>query len=162
MESTALRNTDTEHVLKWLQAKLVQVMMVIVLACTSQGCFWVKPVYFEYDKQEAEVTIGRFHKLYNERKYEEMYDMLSTRSKQLLTLENFKSAYSGLHREFGPVIASRRTEDSIKMVGANRLVTLVLESRFEKGIVRERFEILVGNENVAIDYIEKPILIKGG
>ncbi|MBK8812752.1 MAG: hypothetical protein IPN69_18750 [Acidobacteria bacterium] len=133
---------------------------MIVLILLTAACFRIDPIYFADDKNLAEKKIEYFHELYNDQKFDEMYDLLSVQTKRVLTFDNFSQAYGDVRRNFGKVRKSTRIEEGVKVEAAYRVVRLVFETEFEKARVREEFVCHVTKENAVIYFMEKPEVIR--
>lgn len=125
------------------------------------GCFSVKPVYFEDDKRIAQKQIEKFHALFNEKRYEEMYELFTSNKQREISKEQFVSHLKDLYSQAGPVENSKLIKIEVRVEASIRLVHMFYETRFEGGKRFEEFDCLTDGEKASIDFYGQPGNIPG-
>ena len=131
-------------------------LVLFFLIALGDGCFSVKPIYFEDDKLLARKQVEQFHNFYNEGKYAEMRPLFTASERQKVSEEQFFSLLQSLNTKSGSVKISKLIKSDVKVQGAFRVIHMFFETQFEKGKIFEEFDCLVDGENSKINFYGQP------
>jgi len=127
--------------------KLTVVTLVLLLA----GCtFNVKPIYNDKEQAKAEAAVTIFHKLHNERRFEEIFAGLDKQLTQ--SKEEFMSAATEAFNQWGKLQTARL--DQAQVFPSKPIqVKMLYKSTFEKGNAQEWFTWNIYGDDVRLfDY----------
>ena len=136
--------------------QLIKVSLLFSLFLTNLSCFSARPIYFESDKKIAQVNIEKFHQLFNDEKYNEMYDLFSPQLKNEINYDKFLESFKNLRSNTGKVKNSKLVKSEINTEAPFRVVELVYETEFENTKLHEKFRCLVDGNTSVIDIYDKP------
>ncbi len=122
----------------------------------GNGCVSVTPVYYDEDKKIVESQIKKFHELYNEENFKEMYEMNSLETKKVVTQEEFIKKFKQTRSELGKVLKSKIIKAKVKPQASSRLVEFVYETTFENGKVKELFICSTNGKESVIEVYNQP------
>src|SRR4051794_7059641 len=89
--SARIRSSFT--VLQWL---------IPVMALTMCGCFFsAKPIYYEDDRRVGLQHVEKFHRLLNEKRYDDMYGLFDSKVQGQQSKEQFTRALDGFRQNAG-------------------------------------------------------------
>src|SRR5262245_21875381 len=113
-------------------------IIFLALNLSSIGCLSVTPIYYDDDKAVGKATVERFHQLFNDEKYDEIYDLFTDKGKQVAqTKENFIGHLRGLRYSAGRIKSSDLGTIDVKPQASTRLVHMFYSTQFEKKTIRE-------------------------
>ncbi len=115
------------------------------------GCITVSPVYYDEEKQIAEAAVRRYHELYNQQKYKEMYEFISPNARDVVSFEGFRRNYEQQQAKYGRIVESKRTAIEVKPEASYRTIIISFDTRFERGELSEKY-VLAADSNEAIIY----------
>ncbi len=122
-------------------------LYLIILAFLMPACVSFKPVYFSDDKKLAEKAVEKFHQLYNDRNFNEAYEMAHEAAKAENGKDKMISVLEGIYAKYGKVLDSKPVKAYVRMLSQNeRQVEIIYETKYEKGRMNEFF-LVVTNEN---------------
>jgi len=120
----------------------------------SAACAPVKSGRESTDQKLAESVVERFHELYNEQNYEEIYNQAHEDAKQKKTKEALGLALAERFGELGRFVSSELVYTKVQPVAGNeRQVEFVYLSKFEKGTRNETFLIVTDDRKGALHSI---------
>jgi hypothetical protein len=107
------------------------------------------------DQKLAEETVEKFHKLYNEQNYEEIFNSAHEEAKRLKSKEGLGFALAKTFEQYGKHLDSELVYTKISPVaGSNeKQVEFAYKSRFEKGSRNETFLIVTNDQKAALHSI---------
>jgi hypothetical protein len=136
---------------------LAAILFLTALYSAGTGCVSVSPIYYDDDKAVAKHTVERFHELFNDEKYDEIYDLFSDKGKQVAeTKENFIGHLRNLRNSSGRITSSTPETIDVKPQSSTRLVHMFYSSQFEKKIIREEFDCIVDGKRGLIEFYGQP------
>jgi|SRR3954471_3004536 len=121
--------------------------LIAVLASLAGCTFNVKPIYDSKEKAKAEATVVQFHSLYNERKFDEIYERLDKQATQ--SREQFMAATSDIASHWGKLQTTRLDEAKVFYTSPIQ-VKMIYNSTFEKGNAQEWFTWNIYGEEVRL------------
>ena len=130
--------------------------LLFLLVLTNASCFSIKPIYLEKDKEIAQSNIEKFHQLFNDEKYNEMYDLFSAQIKSEISFDKFLESFKDLRTNTGKIKNSKLVKSEIKTEASFRVIELVYETEFENVTLSEKFSCLVDGNTSIIDIYDKP------
>ncbi len=133
--------------------KKYQQFVVLCLAAvlSLQACGFIKVTNFENDKKLAEKTVENFHKLYNEQKYEQIFEAAHEDAKRTKSKEALGFVIARELEESGRHLSSELVYSSVKVLNEKeRQVDLVYRSKFEKAERIETFLIVTTDQTGAL------------
>jgi hypothetical protein len=124
----------------------------LMVGCLSGlACFSVKPIYYADDKAVARKQVEKFHQLYNDGSYEQLYELLTKRVKNEVSKDDFVSNFSTLKTDNGQFIEATEVKSEVVPQAAVREVRIKYSSKFEKGWCDEGFAIFVDENDALVD-----------
>jgi hypothetical protein len=137
--------------------KLVNLIVISLLfCCLNTACISVKPIYYDDDKKIAEKHVEKFHQLFNDEKYDEIYNLYTPKIQNAQSKEQFAAALQKLRAEAGRIKNSKIIKTDVKPLASSRLVHMFYETEFEKSKLFEEFDCLVEGENAVFDFYGQP------
>ncbi len=137
--------------------KILLVFALIFILCFGIiSCISVKPIYYDDDKKVAESHVTKFHQLFNEEKYNELFDFYTPKGRNQSSKEQFATDLQNLRSKYGPIKNSKLAKSEVKLQASTRLVHIFYETEFEKGRVIEEFDCLVDGQNAIFDFYGQP------
>jgi hypothetical protein len=108
------------------------------------------------DLSRAAVTVENYHRLYNEQKFEEIYNSAHEDAKANKSKEGLEFALAQSYEKLGKFLSSELVFSKVTPVDAKeRQVELAYKSKFEKGELNETFLIVTNDEKGALHSIGK-------
>jgi hypothetical protein len=120
------------------------------------SCVSVKPIYYDDDKKVAESHVEKFHQLFNEEKYNDLFDFYTPKGRNQSSREQLIIDLQNLRSKYGFIKNSKLVKSEVKPQSSTRLVHMFYETEFEKGKVIEEFDCLVDGQNAIFDYYGQP------
>lgn len=142
-----------------LNNKEFYIIGCLFLSVLTLSCVSIKPVYFDDDKKIAMMKVDKFHQLFNDDKFDQMYDLFSLETRKDVSIQEFSKSFQQLKNETGKVKKSNVVSSDIKVEAAYRKVELIYKTEFENFTMREKFQCLVDGKDAVIDIYHKPELI---
>ena len=137
--------------------RIALISTVNLLVALGSSCFFsFETINFDDDKQMAETLVTRFHKLFNEKKYDEMYDLFTEKGRDYLQREQFIGRLKALREASGRTKNSAVIRSEVRIIGGSRLVHLFYRTDFEESSQIEEFDCLVSGHEVLFDFYGLP------
>lgn len=112
------------------------------------SCISVKPRYFEDDKKLAIQAVETYHQLYNEKRFEEIYNNAHEEAKATKDKQKLIAMLDSLYSELGKVERSQLFTTHVSVLNVKeRQVEIVYKVKHEKGARNEAF-LIVTNDTV--------------
>ena len=106
------------------------------------------------DQRAAEAVVDRYHELYNEQNYEEIFNAAHEEARRTKSKEALGLALAEAFRIYGKHLSSEPVYTKTQKVNENeRQVELVYKSKFEKGTRNETFLIVTNDRTAALHSI---------
>ncbi len=134
---------------------------IFIYLIGTTACISVKPIYYEDDKKIAESQVEKFHQLFNDEKYDEIYNLYTPKVQNQQSKEQFISVLQNFRASFGRIKNSKIVKSEVNPQAATRLVHMFYETEFEKGKKLEEFDCLVDGQNGIFDFYGQPDKIPG-
>lgn len=116
-----------------------------IIVVFSINCVPVTPVDSSDDMEVASHAVENFHKLLNEQRYEELYELTDDRAKATKSKEAFLRVMGEVRSRFGECVESSLVDVNVVARAAFQEVRLTYRSKFEKAIRNEGFVWYVEN-----------------
>ena len=118
-------------------------ILLFISAAVFSGCAGNR------DQKLAEAVVGKYHKLYNEQNYEEIFNSAHEDAKRTKSKEALGLALAQAFEKYGRYLSSELVYTRIQKVNATeRQVEFAYKSKFENGTRNETF-LIVTNDNAA-------------
>lgn len=125
--------------------------MVAALGLLSTACLTFKAGYFDNDKKLAGSVVDDYHRLYNDRNYEEIFNTAHPEAKRTKSKEALGAALAQTFDRYGKFVSGELVFSKVTVVGANeRQVDLAYKSKFERGERNETFLIITDDRTGAL------------
>lgn len=107
------------------------------------------------DQKLAEETVEKYHKLYNEQNYEEIFNSAHEEAKRTKSKEGLGFALAKSFEQYGRYLSSELVYTKIQPVPGSdeKQVEFAYRSKFEKGMRNETFLIVTNDRNAALHSI---------
>lgn len=112
---------------------------LIVTTLFYLGCFSIKPIYNEEEKKIAEDATKKFHQLYNESKFTELYELTDQRARAVKKKEDFLKLIDYIFTNNGQNQNSTLIESKLVPHASFSEVQLLYKTSFEKSEQYEQF-----------------------
>jgi hypothetical protein len=125
--------------LKLLTSKNAGTLCILLLATISCGCsLAVKPIYNDVEKAKADRMVSEFHKLYNESRFDEVYNLLDESVRPAVDREQFISTLKQVFEKLGKARSATVSEANVFPKSPIE-VRAIYNVNFEKGPGQEWF-----------------------
>lgn len=131
-------------------------ILLVIWCFLFNACVSIKPVYYDEDKKVAEKQVEKFHQLFNEEKYDEIYNMFTEKEQNQQSKEQFVTALKNILAIQGKVKNSKLVKSEVKPKASFRVVHMFYETEFEKGKQLEEFDWLVDGNDALVDFYGHP------
>lgn len=105
----------------------------------AAGCMNVSRISFDEDLKTATRGSDAFHKMFNEQKFDEIFNSTDERARQTKSKDALIALLSNLRNDRGPVMESGLTESKIEVRPSYREVHTTYRTKFEKVEAIEKF-----------------------
>lgn len=122
----------------------------------SSGCVSVTPIYYDDDKKISQQQVEKFHQLYNDENYAEMYKVMSLETRKVLSQESFVKKFEQTRSDLGKVIKSDLVKSDVKPKATTRIVELIYETEFENDKTKELFIFSTDGKQAFIEVYNQP------
>ncbi len=131
-----------------------QILLAVILL--NVGCLSIKPVYYEHERNVAIKQVEKYHKLYNENKFGEIYEMFTIEQKQEKSEELVVSAIRQFYKKAGKVKNTKLIDSSVRNKLSHKIVNLSYQTEFENEKQIEKFVFFIQDEKVALGFYSQP------
>ena len=140
------------------QLKCINILRVLLFiwCFVVTACVSIKPVYYDDDKKVAEKHVEKFHRLLNEEKYDEIYNLFTQKVQTKQSKDQFVRAFKSILAINGKVKNSKLVKSDVKPNDSFRVVHMFYETEFEKGKQLEEFDCFVDGDKVVFDFYGHP------
>lgn len=119
--------------------KIIILCSLIVTGFLYSGCISIKPVYNEEERKIAETATKKFQQLYNEQKFEELYDLTDQRARATKKKEDFLKLMNIGFSSNGQNKKSEIVDSKVIPHASFSEVQLLYKTSFEKSEQYEQF-----------------------
>jgi hypothetical protein len=121
-------------------------LLIFFVLLIFGGCISIKPGYFNDDKKLAMRAVEKYHQLYNEKNFEEIYEGVHEEAKATKDKQKLIEMLSGLYQNAGKVESSELVRSSVRMLNAKeRQVELVYRTQHENEKINETFLVITND-----------------
>jgi 3-deoxy-D-manno-octulosonic acid (KDO) 8-phosphate synthase len=121
-------------------ASLFLFFALIFSACAKNG-----------DEKLAAEVVERYHRLYNEQNYEEIFNNAHDEAKRTKSKEALGLALAQAFEKYGKYVGSELVYSKVQPVSATeKQVEFAFKSKFEKGTRNETFLVITNDRNGAL------------
>jgi hypothetical protein len=121
-----------------------------IVTLLSLCCLTVSRVEFDVDRQTAVRETDNFHRLFNEQRFEDIYELTDRRARETKSKQGLISILAGLRSERGPISKSDVIDAKIEVRSTYREVHLAFRTKFEKGEAVEKFTWYVSDNEASL------------
>jgi len=122
---------------------MIRGLLTVVICSFTPACISVKPVYFDGDKRMAQAAVEKFHKDYNDKAFEQIFDAAHAEAKATKSKDALINVLTQIQSTLGRHIYSRLIKSTVAVANPReREVDMLFRARFEKGEVNEFFLVL--------------------
>jgi hypothetical protein len=125
-------------------------LLGVLVSLFVAACFSVKPVYYEADKKMAESEIENFHKLFNEKNFERIYETVDKETAKKKSKDDFFQILSEVDTQLGKVKQTKILKANVTQESTVRQVEVECETTFEKGVQKEKFIFLIRSSQIGL------------
>jgi hypothetical protein len=113
------------------------VPLTLILSMVS-GCVSVRPIYNDREQAKAERAVAEFHKLHNENKFEELYELFDEQARRAVNKDEVIDTAKQTYEKWGKV--QRASLSLVKVFPSPTVqVRMIYNVKFEKGEAQEWF-----------------------
>ncbi len=129
-----------------------QILLILISATVfSTACGSLKFISFNADQSRADKVVEKFHQLYNEQNFEEIYNSAHENAKATKSKEALSYFLAQTFEQFGKNLSSELIYSKVTIINsAERQVECAYKSKFEKGERNETFLIVTNDEKGAL------------
>lgn len=131
--------------MKYMNFKLTLLIGLMTVILTFFGCFSIKPIYHKEEKKLAENETKIFHQLYNEQKFEEIYELTDQRARVTKEKKDLLNLMNVVFTNHGRISSSEIIKAEVVPHASFSEVQLLYKTKFEKGEAYENFTWYVEN-----------------
>jgi hypothetical protein len=121
-----------------------------IVTLLSLCCLTVSRIEFDEDRQTAVRETDNFHRLFNEQRFEDIYELTDKRASETKSKQGLISILSGLRNERGSASKSEVIDAKIEVRASYREIHLVFRTKFENGESIEKFTWYVSNDKASL------------
>jgi len=130
------------------------VILFLITMPIFSACVSMKFGYHSDDKKLAEEVVEKYHKLYNEQNYEEIFNNAHEEAKATKSKEGLGYVLAEAFEKYGKCLSSEPVHSKVTTISTNeRQVEMVYKSKFEKGVRNETFLIVTNDQKGALHSI---------
>lgn len=140
-----------------MKSNSINLLLLFTLGCVLvMGCGAIKDA-----KPAAERGVTQFHALFNEGKFQEIYDSSDTELKKASTLEEMVELFSAVSRKLGKVKKTEIQNWNVKSFNLTTQAVLIQKTVFEQGSGVETFTFKIDGDKAILQgyYINSNDLI---
>lgn len=102
------------------------------------------------DYAAAEIEVPGFHVMFNDRKFDEIYEAAGMDLKEAVSKKDFTAFLAGAHGKLGVTMSSKLLNKSVNYHTSGTFVTLVYSTQYEKGEATEQFKYKLDGEQASL------------
>lgn len=132
--------------------KFAIIFLITISICSA--CASAKFQYNSDDEKRAAEVVDRYHALYNEQNYEEIFNSAHEDAKATKSKEGLGYVLAEAFEKYGKNLSSELVYSKVSTISTNeRQVEMVYKSKFEKGVRNETFLIVTNDRKGALHSI---------